>query len=124
MNFIDWTHISNKFTESNIDTIKCVEEMQNYKLSELLGTKLQHDPEKVIQDVLMYLKSKIKNVSLSSFKLYKKKDHRFENLTEDEYEAFLNLKSNKNIIIQKADKGNIVVVIDHLKCLQNGRITM
>ena len=48
MNFIDWTHISNKFTESNIDTIKCVEEMQNYKLSELLGTKLQHDPEKVI----------------------------------------------------------------------------
>ena len=124
MNFIDWTHISNKFTESNIDTIKCVEEMQNYKLSELLGTKLQHDPEKVIQDALMYLKSKIKDVSLSSFKLYKKKDHRFENLTEDEYEAFLNLKSNKNIIIQKADKGNIAVVIDHLKCLQNGRITM
>ena len=28
-----------------------------------------------------------------------KKDYLFENLTEDEYEAFLNLKNNKNIII-------------------------
>ena len=46
MNFIDWTYISNKFTESNIKAIKRVEEIQNYKLSELMGTKLQHDPEK------------------------------------------------------------------------------
>ena len=48
MNFIDWTHISNKLTECNIKTIKRVEEVQNYKLSELLGTKLQHNPKKVI----------------------------------------------------------------------------
>ena len=66
-------------------------------------------------DALMHLKSKIKDVGLSSFRLYNKKDHCFENLTEDEYEAFLNLKSNKNIIIQKVDKGNSVVVIDRLK---------
>ena len=51
----------------------------------------------------MHLKSKIKVVGLSSFRLYNKKDHCFENLTEDEYEAFLNLKSNKNVIIQRAD---------------------
>ena len=62
----------------------------------------------------MHLKSKIKDVGLSSFRLNNKKD-RFENLTEDEYQAFLNLKSNKNIIIQKADKVNSVVIIDHLK---------
>ena len=48
--------------------------------------------------------------------MYDKKDHRFENLTEDEYGAFLNLKSNKNIIIQKADKNVVVVVVvDRLK---------
>ena len=167
MNFIDSTHISSKFTESNIKAIKRVEEVQKYKLSELMGTKLQHDPEKVIynfssyklsqteislllkglnfslppqklkfdndllpfellyrdvtnderkdDDALMHLKSKIKDVGLSCFRLYNKKDHRFENLTEDEYEAFLNLKSNKNIITQKADKGNSVVIIDRLK---------
>ena len=161
MNFIDWTHISSKFTESNINAIKRVEEVQNYKLLELIGTKWQDDLEKVIynlssydltqteislllkglsfplpaqklkfenhvfafellhqnvingerkdDDARMHLKSKIKNVGLSSFRLYNKKDHRFENLTEDEYEAFLSLKSNKNIIIQKADKGNSVV---------------
>ena len=63
----------------------------------------------------MHLKSKIKDVGLSSFRLYNKKDNRFENLAEDEYEAFLNLKSNKNIIIQKADKVNSAVVIDRLK---------
>ena len=40
MNFIDWTHISTKFTESNIKAIKRVEEVQNYKLSEVMGTKL------------------------------------------------------------------------------------
>ena len=65
--------------------------------------------------MIHYLKSKIKDVGLSSFRLYNKKDHRFENLTEYEYEAFLNLNSNKNIVIQKADKGNSVVVIDRLK---------
>ena len=47
--------------------------------------------------------------------MYNKKDYRFENLTEDEYKAFLNLKSNKNIIIQEVDKGISVVVLDRLK---------
>ena len=51
MNFIDWTHISNKFTESNIKAIKQVEDVQNCKLSELVGTKLQLDLEKVIDNV-------------------------------------------------------------------------
>ena len=71
------------------------------------------DEKKDDDDALMHLKSKIKDVGLSSFRLCNKKDHILENLTEDEYEAFL--KSNKNIIIQKADTGNSVVVIDRLK---------
>ena len=70
--------------------------------------------ESDINDSLIHLKSKIKDVGLSSFRLYNKKDNRFENLSEEEYEAFINLQSNKNIIIQKADKGNSVVVIDRL----------
>ena len=63
-------------------------------------------------DCLLDLKRKIKDVGLSSFRWYNKKDHRFENLTKDEYTAFLSLKSNNNIIIQKADKGNTVVILD------------
>ena len=44
--------------------------------------------------------------------MHNKKDYRFENLTENEYEDFLNFKSNENIIIQKAAKGNSIVFID------------
>ena len=47
MNFIDWTYISSKLTESNIKAIKRVEEVQNYKLLELMGTKLQYAREKL-----------------------------------------------------------------------------
>ena len=54
MNFIYGTHISSKFTESNIKAIKGVEEVQHYKLLELMGTKLQHDPEKVIYNFSSY----------------------------------------------------------------------
>ena len=32
INLIDWTHISRTFLESDIKTIKRVEEIQNYKL--------------------------------------------------------------------------------------------
>ena len=71
-----------------------------------------HD-ERDINDSLIYSKSNIKNIGWSSFRLYNKKGHRFENLSEQEYKAFINLQGNKNIIIQKADKGNSVVVIDH-----------
>ena len=135
--------------------------MQNYKLAELLGSKLQHEPKKVIHNYSSYNLSKVEislllkglnfslppkklrfenhllpfellyrdvlhdesdindkrldiNVGLASFRLYNNEDHRFENLSEEEYEAFINLQSNKNIIIQRADKGNSVVVIDHL----------
>ena len=50
---------------------------------ELLYRDVTND-ERKDDDALMHLKSKIKDVGLSSFRLYnKKKDHRFENLTED-----------------------------------------
>ena len=71
--------------------------------------------ERKDDNALMHLKSKTKDVGLSSFRFYNKKEHRFENLTEDEYEVFLDLKSNKNLIIQESDKGNSVAVIDRLK---------
>ena len=66
------------------------------------------------KDELLDLKKKIKDIGLSSFRLYNKNNHRFENLSEEEYEAFLNLKNNKSIIIQKANKGNSVVIIDRM----------
>ena len=70
--------------------------------------------ESDINESLIHLKSKIKDVSLSSLRFYNKKDQRFENLSEEEHEVFINLQSNKNMITQKADKCNSVVVIARL----------
>ena len=65
-------------------------------------------------DCLLDLKCKIKDVELSSFRWYKKKYNCFENLTKDEYTAFLSVKSDNNIITQEADKGNAVAMIDRI----------
>ena len=48
------------------------------------------------------MKSKIKDIS----------NHRLESLTSKEYKAFINLAENDNLIIQKADKGNNVVILN------------
>ena len=72
---------------------------------------LQNDDNK---DELLHLESKIKDIGLSSFRLYNKEDHRFENLSKKEYEAFINLKNNKNIIIQKADTGNSSSIVNEV----------
>ena len=58
MSFLGWVHISNKFIEGNIRTIKRVEEVQNFKLAELLGSKLQHDPKMIIYNYSSYDLSK------------------------------------------------------------------
>ena len=60
----------------------------------------------------MFAKNELHNLAFSSFKFYNKKDHTFENLTVDEHQAFLELLDLKNAVIQKADKGNVIVLIN------------
>ena len=79
---------------------------------ELLHRDLLHDDDN--KDELLHLKSKVKDICLSSFRLYSTKYYRFENLYKEEYEAFINLKNNENVNIQKANKGNSVVIIDRM----------
>ena len=153
--------------ESNIKPQKKVEQIQSYKISELMLSKLKHNPEEVIHNFssynlstteksllckglnfalppkdlkfenylllfellfgnvyessdkdkpLLHRKSKIKDVGLSSYRVYNKKDHCYENLSPEEYDAFVNLNS-KGLIIQKADKGNTVVLLDRSSCV-------
>ena len=84
---------------------------ENYLLPfELLYWDVYDSDKK--DESLLQLKSKKKDVGLSSYRIYNKKDHRFENLSQKEYDAFINLSDNKNTIIQKTDKGNTVVIID------------
>ena len=44
--------------------------------------------------------------------MYNKKDHKFDNISENEYSVFLSLIENQNLIIQKADEGNNIVILN------------
>ena len=90
---------------------------QDYLLPyELLYRDVMNEDE--VKDSLIHLQSRLKDVGLSSFRLYNKKDHRFEVLSREEYEAFVKLANNDSIIIQKADKGNTVVIVNKVSYVQ------
>ena len=58
-----------------------------------------------------FLKAKIKDCALSSFKLYNEKGA-VSSLNKDEINALKTLSKNKDLIIQKSDKGNSIVLIN------------
>ena len=57
-------------------------------------------------------KFELRNTAYSSFKFYNRKKKKLDNITADEHKALNQLLSLENIIIQKADKGNVIVLLD------------
>jgi len=57
-----------------------------------------------------FVKTKIKDAALSSFRFYNANVP--QNLSDEELEALEKLSKNNNLIVQKADKGNSVVLVD------------
>ena len=55
----------------------------------------------------------------SSFKLFIEGCQNQNNISAEELRLFKALMRNKNIIIQKADKGNTVVITDKEKCIES-----
>ena len=64
----------------------------------------------VNDNILERVKIDMKKICFSSFENFKFKDEL--NITPDEHKALKDLSSRKDIIIQKADKGNSVVVLN------------
>ena len=58
-----------------------------------------------------FLKAKIKDCALSSFKSYKKRCA-VSSLNKDEINALKTISKNNDLIIQKSDKGNSIVLIN------------
>ena len=56
--------------------------------------------------------ARLKNVAVSSFSSFKQQNIDHTNLTQEELESLNKLVKNSDIIIQKADKGNTVVICD------------
>ena len=65
-------------------------------------------------------KTKIKDVPLSSFRFYNANVP--QNLSDEVLVALHRLSKNKNVVVQKADKGNSVVLVDrdvYVKHMEN-----
>ena len=69
---------------------------------------------------LDFVRKKTKETTLLSFRQYNKNPQ--QNLSKEELTALTNLSKNKDIIIQKSDKGNSVVIVDkdtYIKRMEN-----
>ena len=64
------------------------------------------------------LKSQLRDVAYSSFKFYNRKKKKLDNITEEEHKALNELLSFEHIIIQKADKGNVIVLLDRITYIE------
>ena len=64
-----------------------------------------------------FLKNKLKDICFSTLKSYSF-DKVEKNLSEAEFLALKNLIEHKDLVIQKADKGNTVVITDRTKYLE------
>ena len=75
------------------------------------------DPSMTSEDRQRF-KAKLKDIALSSYKLLNHNCKYENNLSSEELSSLKTLRRNKNIVIQKADKGNTVVKIDKEKYIQ------
>ena len=69
---------------------------------------------------LDFVKTTTKETALSSFRLYNKSPQ--QSLSKEELVALTSLSKNKDIVIQKSDKGNFVVIVDketYIKRMEN-----
>ena len=60
------------------------------------------------------IKARLLDTALTSYQNFSRDRESPENLTSSEFKALKRLSKNKDIVIQKADKGNTVVILD--KC--------
>ena len=69
---------------------------------------------------LDFVETKTKETALLSFRQYNKNPQ--QNLSKEELTALTNLSKNKDIVIQKSDKGNSVAIVDkdtYIKRMEN-----
>ena len=59
---------------------------------------------------LDFVKAKTKEAALSSYRSYN--NNVPQNLSKEEFISLQNLSRNKDLIIQKSDKGNSVVIVE------------
>ena len=85
---------------------------EDYLLNFELLYRNAFESKSVKPDELDEFKNKLRSLSLQSLKFYNRKKKKLENISEDEHNALLELASLNDIVIQKADKGNVIVLVN------------
>ena len=74
--------------------------------------------ENLHSEDLSLIKARLLDTALSSYESFSRDQSPSENLTESEFKALKHLSKNKNIVIQKADKGNTIVILDKISYIR------
>ena len=61
---------------------------------------------------LEFLRTRLKDIALSTFREFNDSHHKNNNLSKEEFECLKQLSINKDIVIQKSDKGNSIVILN------------
>ena len=61
---------------------------------------------------LDFVRTRLKDIALSSFRDFKDSRSRDNNLLKEEQQCLKNLSSKKDIVVQKCDKGNSIVILN------------
>ena len=56
----------------------------------------------------------MKNIALTSFNEFNDSSNSFSNLTKDERECLKNLAAKDDLVLQKSDKGNSIVILNKI----------
>ena len=85
---------------------------EGYLLDFELLYRNAYNSDSIKNNELDEFKRKLKSLALTSLKSYNRKKKKLENITEEEHSALLQLTSLEDIIIMKADKGNVIVLVN------------
>ena len=61
---------------------------------------------------LASVKARLKDTAFTSYSAFNKDNSPHSNISKDELESLCKLKNNNNLVIQKAEKGNTIVILD------------
>ena len=63
---------------------------------------------------LDFIQARMKNIALTSFNEFNDSSNSFSNLSKDERECLKNLAAKDDLVIQKSDKGNSIVILNKI----------
>ena len=143
---IDFMHVSSLFLVSNDKAIRKNDKIHGRKLQKLIPNiheksiiDVSHDPNKVIYNFSNYhltdsdksfellfrdiksnlasVKARLQDTSFTSYSAFNKNNSPPSNLSKNEFESLYKLKNENNLVIQKAYKGNTIVILDKERLL-------